>query len=123
MGGHAGGGHRAELAVARAITWIKDHYDEVIRVEDLAAEAGLSVSSLNRHFRAATSMSPVQYQKQIRLRRARIRLLANPADVAGAGHAVGYTGASRFTREYRRLFGAPPGRDAARLQDARLVVE
>jgi AraC-like DNA-binding protein len=109
--------------VARAIGWIKDHYAEVIRVDDLAAEVGLSVSSLNRHFRAATSMSPVQYQKQIRLQRARIRLLANPADVAGAGHAVGYASASQFTREYRRLFGAPPGRDAARLQDSRLVVE
>ena len=109
--------------VARAIAWIKDHYDEVIRVGDLAAEVGLSVSSLNRHFRAATSMSPVQYQKQIRLQRARIRLLANPADVAGAGHAVGYTSASQFNREYRRLFGAPPGQDAARLQDSHLVVE
>lgn len=109
--------------VAHAIAWIKDHYDEVIRVEDLAAEVGLSVSSLNRHFRAATSMSPIRYQKQIRLQRARIRLLANPADVAGAGHAVGYTSASQFTREYRRLFGAPPGQDAARLQDSRLVVE
>ena len=60
--------------VARAIAWIKDHYDEVIRAEDLADEVGLSVSSLNRHFRAATSMSPVQYQKQIRLQRARVRL-------------------------------------------------
>jgi AraC-like DNA-binding protein len=109
--------------VARAIAWIKDHYDETIRVEDLAAEVGLSVSSLNRHFRAATSLSPVQYQKQIRLQRARIRLLANPADIAGAGHAVGYASASQFTREYRRLFGAPPGRDAARLQGSRMVVE
>jgi AraC-like DNA-binding protein len=109
--------------VTRAIAWIKDHYDEVIRVDDLAAEVGLSVSSLNRHFRAATSMSPVQYQKQIRLQQARIRLLANPRDVAGAGHAVGYTSASQFTREYRRQFGAPPGQDAARLQDTHLVVE
>jgi len=109
--------------VARAIAWIKRHYDEVISAEDLAAEVGLSVSSLNRHFRAATSMSPGQYQKQIRLQQARIRLLANPQDVAGAGHAVGYTSASQFTREYRRQFGAPPGQDAARLQDSRLVVE
>jgi AraC-like DNA-binding protein len=109
--------------VARAIAWIKDHYDEVIRMEDVAAEVGLSVPSLNRHFRAATSMSPVQYQKQIRLQRARIRLLANPADVAGVGHAVGYASASQFTREYRRLFGAPPGQDAAQLQGSRLVVE
>jgi transcriptional regulator GlxA family with amidase domain len=57
------------------------------------------------------------------LQRVRIRLLANPADVAGAGHAVGYASASQFTREYHRLFGAPPGQDAARLQDSRLVVE
>jgi AraC-like DNA-binding protein len=109
--------------VARAVAWIKEHYDEVMRVEDLAAEVGLSVSSLNRHFRAATSMSPVQYQKQLRLQQARIRLLANPRDVAGAGHAVGYTSASQFTREYRRQFGAPPGQDAAQLQDSHLVVE
>jgi AraC-like DNA-binding protein len=107
--------------VARAIAWIQDHYDEVIRIEDLSAAVNLSVSSLNRHFRAATSMSPLQYQKQIRLQRARVRLLANPADVAGAGHAVGYTSASQFTREYRRLFGAPPGQDATRLQTARLA--
>jgi AraC-like DNA-binding protein len=107
--------------VARAIAWIRAHYDEPIRVDDLAAEVSLSVSSLNRHFRAATSMSPLQYQKQLRLQQARLRLLANPADVAGAGHAVGYTSASQFTREYRRLFGAPPGRDAAQLQNASLV--
>ena len=109
--------------VARAIAWIKDHYDEVIRAEDLADDVGLSVSALNRNFRAATSMSPVQYQKQIRLQRARIRLLANPGDVAGAGHAVGYTSASQFNREYRRMFGAPPGLDAARLHTANIVAE
>jgi transcriptional regulator GlxA family with amidase domain len=68
-------------------------------------------------------MSPVQYQKQIRLQRARIRLLTNPADVAGAGHAVGYASASQFTREYRRLFGAPPGQDVARLQGSSVVME
>jgi AraC-like DNA-binding protein len=109
--------------VARAIASIKEHFDEVIRMEDLAAEVNLSVSSLNRHFRAATSMSPLQYQKQIRLQRARVRLLADPTDVAGAGHAVGYTSASQFTREYRRLFGAPPGEDAARLMNAHLALE
>lgn len=104
--------------VGRAIAWIRAHYDEPVRVDDLAAKVGLSVSSLNRHFRAATAMSPLQYQKQIRLQQARLRLLANPADVAGTGHAVGYTSASQFSREYRRLFGAPPGRDAAQLQNA-----
>lgn len=109
--------------VARAITWIRDHYDETLHIEELAAQVGLSVSSLNRHFRAATSMSPVQYQKQIRLQRARIRLLTNPADIAGAGHAVGYASASQFNREYRRLFGAPPGADATRLRGSHVVVE
>jgi len=82
---------------------------------------GLSVSSLSRHFRAATSMSPLRYQKQLRPQRVRLRLLAGPADVAGAGHAVGYTSASQFSREYRRLFGVPPGRDAAQLQNASLA--
>ncbi len=109
--------------VARAIAWIKNHYDEVIRIEDLAAEVSMGVSSLNRHFRTATSMSPLQYQKQIRLQRARVLLLANPGDVAGAGHAVGYGSASQLTREYRRLFGSPPGKDALRLQSASLAPE
>jgi AraC-like DNA-binding protein len=95
----------------------------VIRIEDVAAEVNLSISTLNRHFRAATSMSPLQYQKQIRLQRARVQLLANPVDVAGAGHAVGYASASQFTREYRRLFGVPPGRDAIRLLSAHLAPE
>jgi AraC-like DNA-binding protein len=109
--------------VARAIAWIRAHYDKPVRVNDLAAEVGLSVSSLNRHFRVATSMSPLQYQKQLRLQQARLRLLANPADVAGIGHAVGYTSASQFSREYRRLFGASPGRDAAQFQNASLPTD
>jgi len=66
-------------------------------------------------------MSPLRYQKQLRPQRVRLRLLAGPADVAGAGHAVGYTSASQFSREYRRLFGVPPGRDAAQLQNASLA--
>jgi len=74
--------------VGRAIAWIRAHYDEPVRVDDLAAKVGLSVSSLNRHFRAATAMSPLQYQKQIRLQQARLRLLANPADVAGTGQRL-----------------------------------
>jgi AraC-like DNA-binding protein len=106
--------------VAQAIAWIRAHYDEPLRIDCLAAEVGLSVSSLNRHFRSATSMSPLQYQKQLRLQQARLRLLANPADVAGTGHAVGYTSASQFSREYRRMFGASPGRDAVQLQNASL---
>ncbi|WP_435792231.1 AraC family transcriptional regulator N-terminal domain-containing protein [Actinacidiphila glaucinigra] len=109
--------------VARAIEWIKAHYDEVIRIDEVAREVGMSVSSLNRHFRAVTAMSPLQFQKQIRLQKARLQLIAAPDDVAAVGHAVGYDSASQFSREYRRMFGAPPGRDAARLQTAAVVPE
>jgi AraC-like DNA-binding protein len=109
--------------VARAIQWIKTHYDQVIRIDDLADEVGMSVSSLNRHFRAVTAMSPLQYQKQLRLQKARMRLIAAPHDVAAIGHAVGYDSPSQFSREYRRMFGAPPGQDAARLQTAAIVQE
>jgi AraC-like DNA-binding protein len=104
--------------VARAIRWIRGHYNETLRVEQLAALATMSVSSFHRHFRAVTSMTPIQYQKQIRLREARARLLADPADITGVGFAVGYDSPSQFSREYRRMFGAPPGRDAVALRDA-----
>jgi AraC-like DNA-binding protein len=97
--------------VARAIQWIREHYDEPLRADRLAALAGMSVSSLHRHFRAATSMTPLQYQKQIRLQEARALLLSSPRDVAQVGHLVGYESPSQFSREYRRLFGAPPRRD------------
>ncbi|MFL4909977.1 AraC family transcriptional regulator N-terminal domain-containing protein [Streptomyces sp. MMS24-I2-30] len=109
--------------VARAVEWIKTHYDEVIRIDDLADEVSVSVSSLNRHFRAVTAMSPLQYQKQLRLQKARIQLIAAPHDVAAIGYAVGYDSPSQFSREYRRMFGAPPSQDAARLQTAAIVQE
>jgi AraC-like DNA-binding protein len=102
--------------VARAIGWIETHYDRVIRIDDLAKHVDMSVASLNRHFRAVTGMSPLQYQKQLRLQKARIQLIAAPHDVAAIGYAVGYRNPSQFSREYRRMFGAPPGQDAARLQ-------
>jgi AraC-like DNA-binding protein len=109
--------------VARAIGWIKTRYDRVIRIDDLADDVGVSVSSLNRHFRAVTAMSPLQYQKQLRLQKARIQLIAAPHDVAAIGHAVGYDSPSQFSREYRRMFGSPPGQDAARFQTAAVVQE
>jgi AraC-like DNA-binding protein len=102
--------------LARAIAWIRGHYDQTLRVADLAALAAMSVTSFHRHFRALTSMTPGQFQKQIRLHEARARLLADPADVAGAGHAVGYHSASQFSREYRRMFGLPPSRHAPALR-------
>jgi AraC-like DNA-binding protein len=107
--------------VARAIRWIRGHYDETLRVEELAALTTMSVSSFHRHFRAVTSMTPIQFQKQIRLREARARLLAQPGDVTGVGLAVGYDSPSQFSREYRRMFGAPPSRDARALRDAAVV--
>jgi AraC-like DNA-binding protein len=104
--------------LARAIRWIRGHYNETLRVDELAALATMSVSSFHRHFRAVTSMSPIQFQKEIRLHEARARLLAEPGDVTGVGYAVGYDSPSQFSREYRRMFGVPPSRDARALHDA-----
>jgi AraC-like DNA-binding protein len=102
--------------VSRAIRWIRDNYAEPMRVAELARLAGMSASAFHRHFRAITAMSPLQFQKRIRLQEARSLLAARPGDVAGVGHLVGYDSPSQFNREYRRLFGEPPGRDAARLR-------
>ncbi|AGZ42100.1 AraC family transcriptional regulator [Actinoplanes friuliensis] len=102
--------------VARSIRWIREHYADLFRIEDAARVAGMSVTSFHRHFRAVTTMSPLQFQKQVRLQQARTRLIANPHDVAAVGHDVGYDSPSQFSREYRRMFGVPPGRDAVRLQ-------
>ena len=107
-------GSRVSL-VGQAVRWLAGHFDQPIRIADLAAYVGVSVPTLNRHFRAVTAMSPLQYQKQLRLQRARVELLAAPGDVAAVGYAVGYDSPSQFSREYRRQFGAPPGQDAARL--------
>ena len=104
--------------LARAIRWIRSHYNETLRVEELASLATMSVSSFHRHFRAVTSMTPIQFQKQIRLHEARALLLAEPGDVTGVGFAVGYDSPSQFSREYRRMFGAPPSRDARALRGA-----
>jgi AraC-like DNA-binding protein len=102
--------------ISRAIRWIRAHHAKAFRIEELAEMAAMSASSFHRHFRAVTSMSPLQYQKLIRLQEARARLLAQSADIAAVGFAVGYDSPSQFSREYSRLFGAPPGRDVARLR-------
>ncbi|WP_296951619.1 AraC family transcriptional regulator [uncultured Massilia sp.] len=104
--------------VGKAIRHIRRHHAETLRVEALAAGVGMSVTSFHRHFRAITSMTPVQYQKQIRLQLARARLVAGEGDVGAVGFAVGYDSPSQFSREYRRMFGAPPGRDGRRLREA-----
>ena len=107
--------------LGRAMHWIRVHYDETLRVEEIAALATMSVSSFHRHFRAVTSMTPIQYQKQIRLREARARLLAEPGDVTGVGFAVGYDSPSQFSHEYRRMFGVPPSRHAPALREAAVL--
>jgi AraC-like DNA-binding protein len=87
-----------------------------MRIDDLARLSGMSPSGFHRHFRAVTAMSPLQFQKRIRLQEARSLLAARPGDIAGVGHLVGYDSPSQFNREYRRLFGSPPGQDAARMR-------
>lgn len=104
--------------VNRAISWIKQNYARPFRIETVAAEARMSPSSLHEHFKAVTAMSPLQYQKQIRLQEARRLIVGQAVDAATAAHRVGYDSPSQFSREYSRLFGAPPMRDAGRLRAA-----
>jgi AraC-like DNA-binding protein len=102
--------------VNRAIAWLKHHYREPFSISTLTRETHMSSSTLHQHFKTVTGMSPLQYQKQLRLQEARRLLLAQTVDAATAGHTVGYEGPSQFSREYRRLFGASPLRDVARQQ-------
>ncbi len=102
--------------IGRSIRWLRGHFAETVRIEDLAEIAGMSVTSLHRHFRLVTSLSPIQYQKQLRLQAARARLLVTQDDVSTVGFAVGYESPSQFSREYRRMFGKPPGQDCADLR-------
>jgi AraC-like DNA-binding protein len=102
--------------VSRAVRWISEHYHEPFRVEDLARSCGMSTSAFHRTFHAVTALSPIQFQKQIRLHNSRLLLLTGADDVATVGYRVGYDSTSQFSREYRRQFGLPPGRDAARLR-------
>jgi AraC-like DNA-binding protein len=107
--------------ITRTVQWIRDHHDDSIRIGQLAALAGMSESTFHRHFRAVTRMTPIQYQKAVRLQEARLALVSGGRDVAEVAHAVGYDSASQFSREYRRLFGVPPGRDAQRIRAAESV--
>ncbi|MFJ9119511.1 AraC family transcriptional regulator N-terminal domain-containing protein [Streptomyces sp. NPDC102394] len=104
--------------ISRAVRWIREHYTEPFRVEDVARMSGMSPSAFYRNFQAVTAMSPIQFQKQIRLQEARLLLATHPGDVTGVGRRVGYDNPSQFSREYRRQFGAPPSRDATRLRDS-----
>jgi AraC-like DNA-binding protein len=96
---------------AKAVAWIAANYAKTLRVEELAQLSNMGVSTLHHHFRALTAMSPLQYQKQVRLQSARSLMLNNGLDAASAAFEVGYESATQFSREYSRFFGQPPMRD------------
>lgn len=103
--------------VAKAVAWLRRHFAEPLRIEALAERAGMSESSLHHHFKAVTNMTPMQYQKQLRLYEARRLMLAEGLDVGAAGYQVGYQSPSQFSREYRRLYGLSPARDIEVLRE------
>lgn len=107
-------GHR----VAKAIGWLRHNYHLPLRIEHIAREVHMSTSALHHHFKAVTAMSPLQYQKQLRLQEARRLMLSEVLDAATASHRVGYESPSQFSREYSRMFGAPPLRDVERLRSS-----
>lgn len=102
--------------IRRVTQWIREHYTEPFRVEPLALMSGMSVAAFYRHFKSVTAMTPIQYQKRLRLLRARWLLLFDTLDATSIAYTVGYESASQFNREYARLFGLPPARDAARFR-------
>src|SRR5918993_1120322 len=110
LGGHS---HR----IARALERLRENFDRPLRIEDIARELGMSVSGFHHHFKAVTAMSPLQFQKRMRLQEARHLMLAEDLDAASAGYRVGYSDASHFNRAYKRLFGEPPMRDVERLRE------
>lgn len=113
--------HRQQ-SVNRAISWIKENYAAPFRIEAVARHANVSPSALHHNFKAVTAMSPLQYQKQLRLQEARRLMLGESMDAARASYTVGYESPSQFSREYSRLFGAPPSRDIAQLKKADITI-
>ncbi|MFD8379489.1 AraC family transcriptional regulator N-terminal domain-containing protein [Streptomyces sp. NPDC059679] len=106
----------AASRVRATAAWIFAHYTEPLSIDEIAAVAHMSPATLHRHFKAATGMSPLKFQKHLRLREARRRLVAGNTTAAQAAEAVGYVSATQFNREYRSVYGLPPGQDAARLR-------
>jgi AraC-like DNA-binding protein len=104
--------------IARAVDLLKRRYAEPVRIEEVADAVHMSTSSLHHHFKLVTAMSPLQFQKQLRLHQARRLMLTEGIDAAAAAHRVGYESASQFSREYRRLFGAPPRAEIAQVRSA-----
>lgn len=104
--------------IARAIAWLRSHYKESCRIDDIADIAGMSRSAFHAHFKAVTSMSPLAFRSQLRLQEARRLMVAEAIDAAGAGYRVGYESPSQFSRDYARMFGMSPAKDAGRLRSA-----
>jgi len=102
--------------IARAIDWLKGNYTQPLRIDDLAKQVNMSISTFHHHFRSLTAMSPLQYQKWLRLNEARRLMLVEPLDATTAAFQVGYESASQFSREYSRLFGTSPLRDITNLR-------
>ncbi|MEU1399198.1 AraC family transcriptional regulator [Micromonospora zamorensis] len=102
--------------IARAVEWIRENYTRPFRVDEVAHRSGMSVSAFHRNFQAVTAMSPIQFQKHMRLQTARLLLANSPNEITRVAHLVGYDSPSQFSREYRRLFGAPPSTDALRIR-------
>jgi AraC-like DNA-binding protein len=102
--------------ITKAIGHLRENFDQQLRMDDLAHELGMSVSGFHHHFKSVTAMSPLQFQKQIRLQEARRLMLGEDLDAASAGYRVGYEDPAYFSREYKKLFGAPPQRDIAQLR-------
>jgi AraC-like DNA-binding protein len=101
---------------SRAISRLREHYKERLKIDETARELGMSVSGFHHYFKSVTAMTRLQFQKQIRLQEARRLMLREDLDSASAGFRVGYEGPSYFSRDYKKLFGAPPQRDIAKLR-------
>lgn len=114
------GGYTSDIA--RAVARLRQDFDQPLHIEDLAHELGMSVSGFHHHFKAVTAMSPLQFQKRLRLQQARRLMLGEDLDAASAAYRVGYQDASHFNREYKSLFGLPPMRDVQRLREEALAL-
>lgn len=104
--------------IIEAIDWFRNNFDQPLRVDEIAREFGMSVSGFHHHFKEVTTMSPIQFQKQLQLQEARRLMVSEGLDVTSAGYRVGYRNVSQFSREYKRMFGAPPLREVERLRQA-----
>jgi AraC-like DNA-binding protein len=107
--------------IARVVARLRQDFDQPLRIESLARELGMSVSAFHHHFKAVTALSPLQFQKRLRLQEARRLMLSEDLDAASAAYRVGYRDASHFNREYKSFFGIPPVRDVQRLRDEALA--